>query len=145
MDVEHWAGHSVSRIAAAIGEPARARIASEIATKKTTSIAILGDPSHEGLIALDANDRRRQSLPLDVVFPVLHGTYGEDGTLQGLLEMANVPYVGCGVLASSCGMDKVTMKALFREAGLPICKHTWLLRSEFELEPEKVFAAGAAR
>jgi D-alanine-D-alanine ligase len=47
----------------------------------------------------------------------LHGTYGEDGTLQGLLEMADVPYVGCGVLASSCGMDKVTMKSLFVQAG----------------------------
>src|SRR5205085_7828218 len=65
---------------------------------------------------------------------VMHGTYGEDGTIQGLLEMAGIPYVGCGVLASSCGMDKVTMKALFRQAGLPICKHVWFLRSEWERE-----------
>jgi D-alanine-D-alanine ligase len=69
---------------------------------------------------------------------VLHGTYGEDGTLQGLLEMASIPFVGCGTLASSCGMDKVTMKALFKEAGLPICRHTWLLRSEWERDREKV-------
>ena len=68
----------------------------------------------------------------------MHGTYGEDGTIQGLLEMAGLPYVGCGVLASSCGMDKVTMKALFREAGLPICKHVWFLRGEWERDPDGV-------
>jgi D-alanine-D-alanine ligase len=63
---------------------------------------------------------------------VLHGTYGEDGTIQGWLEMVGMPYVGCGVLASSCGMDKVTMKALFREAGLPMCRYTWFLRKSWE-------------
>jgi D-alanine-D-alanine ligase len=77
-------------------------------------------------------------LPIDVVFPILHGTFGEDGTLQGLLEMANIPYVGCGVLASSCGMDKVTMKALFQEAGLPICKHLWFLRSHWKNDRRQV-------
>lgn len=75
---------------------------------------------------------------LDVVFPALHGPFGEDGTLQGLLEMADVPYVGCGVLASSCGMDKVTMKSLFVQAGLPICKHVWFLRSQWQNAPEKI-------
>ena len=75
---------------------------------------------------------------LDVIFPALHGPFGEDGTLQGLLEMANVPYVGCGVLASACGMDKVTMKSLFVEAGLPICKHIWFLRSQWQSNPAKV-------
>src|SRR6266481_354518 len=98
-------------------------------------VAIVGDPSRSGLARLDPAGKAE---PLDVVFPVLHGTFGEDGTIQGLLEMAAVPFVGCGTLASACGMDKVTMKALFREAGLPTCKHTWLLRSEFEEEPEKV-------
>jgi D-alanine-D-alanine ligase len=68
----------------------------------------------------------------------MHGPYGEDGTIQGLLEMAGIPYVGCGVLASSCGMDKVTMKALFRQAGLPVCKYVWFLRSEWEREPSAV-------
>src|SRR5947208_8180330 len=77
-------------------------------------------------------------MPLDVVFPVLHGTYGEDGTIQGLLEMAGLPYVGCGVLASSTGMDKVFMKTLFRDAGLPICNYVWFLRSEWETDPETV-------
>jgi D-alanine-D-alanine ligase len=103
---------------------------------ESRDVAIIGDPSHQGLIALDKEGGQAQAL--DVVFPVLHGTYGEDGTLQGLLEMAGVPYVGCGVLASSCGMDKVTMKALFREAGLPICRYTWFLRSEWDREPEAV-------
>ena len=68
---------------------------------------------------------------IDVIFPVLHGTYGEDGTIQGLFEMADLPYVGCGVLASSCGMDKAFMKILFRDAGLPICKYVWFLRDEW--------------
>src|SRR5262252_5472883 len=99
-------------------------------------VAIVGDPSRSGLMTLGDSSRGR---PLDVVFPVLHGTYGEDGTLQGLLEMASLPFVGCGTLASACGMDKVTMKALFKEAGLPICRHTWLLRSEWENDREKVF------
>jgi D-alanine-D-alanine ligase len=103
---------------------------------ESRDVAIIGDPSRQGLTSLDGEGRRAQ--PLDVVFPVLHGTYGEDGTLQGLLEMAGVPYVGCGVLASACGMDKVTMKALFRDAGLPICRYTWFLRSEWDREAEAV-------
>lgn len=100
------------------------------------SIAILGDPSHGGLVAI--NSHAQNSQPLDVIFPVLHGPFGEDGTLQGLLEMANVPYVGCGVLASSCGMDKVTMKALFAQAELPICKYVWFLRSQWRSNPVAV-------
>ncbi|HEV2914011.1 MAG TPA: D-alanine--D-alanine ligase family protein [Pyrinomonadaceae bacterium] len=105
----------------------------------SSGVAIIGDPSRRGLVTLDAaSGDERPAQPLDVVFPVLHGTYGEDGTIQGLLEMAGVAYVGCGVLASSCGMDKVTMKALFRDAGLPMCQYTWLVRSEWEREPEKV-------
>lgn len=100
-------------------------------------VALLGDPSHKGLISLQPEC----SLPaekLDVVFPALHGPFGEDGTLQGLLEMADIPYVGCGVLASSCGMDKVTMKSLFVQAGLPICRHIWFLRSQWRDNPDRV-------
>lgn len=99
-------------------------------------VAIIGDPSRRGLIKLDSSSQSAE--PFDVIFPVLHGTFGEDGTLQGLLEMAAIPFVGCGTLASSCGMDKVTMKALFKEAGLPICAHTWLLRSDWEKDKAKV-------
>ena len=102
----------------------------------TGDVALLGDPSRKGLISLNGETLTGEKL--DVVFPALHGTYGEDGTLQGLLEMADVPYVGCGVLASSCGMDKVTMKSLFVQAGLPICKHIWFLRSQWRGNPAKV-------
>ena len=104
----------------------------------TGDVALLGDPSHKGLISLDGNEQPPTREKLDVVFPALHGTYGEDGTLQGLLEMADVPYVGCGVLASSCGMDKVAMKSLFVQAGLPICKYIWFLRSQWRSNPAKV-------
>lgn len=94
-------------------------------------VAILGDPSHQGLMLFRKNGAPLPSEQLDIVFPLLHGPFGEDGTLQGLLEMARVPYVGCGVLASACGMDKVAMKLLFRQAGLPICKYIWFLRSQW--------------
>ena len=104
----------------------------------TGEVALLGDPSHKGLIALESNEQSFSGEKLDVVFPALHGPFGEDGTLQGLLEMADVPYVGCGVLASACGMDKVTMKSLFVQAGLPICKHVWFLRSQWRNDPAKV-------
>jgi D-alanine-D-alanine ligase len=69
-----------------------------------------------------------QSRQLDVVFPILHGTYGEDGTVQGLLDLADLPYVGAGVLGSAVGMDKDVMKRLLRDAGLPIVDF-WALRS----------------
>ena len=68
---------------------------------------------------------------LDVVFPVLHGPYGEDGTVQGLLELANVPYVGAGVLASAVGMDKAAMKLVFAAKGLPICDYEVVLKHEW--------------
>jgi len=111
-------------------------LSSSMRSGKKEDVMIAGDPSRAGLMRLSSNRGRAQ--PLDVVFPVLHGTYGEDGTLQGLLEMAAVPFVGCGTLASACGMDKVTMKALFKEAGLPICKYVWFLRTEWESNPESV-------
>ena len=104
----------------------------------TGDVALIGDPSHKGLISLESDSQSFVAEKLDVVFPALHGTYGEDGTLQGLLEMADVPYVGCGVLASSCGMDKVTMKSLFVQAGLPICKYIWFLRSQWRNNQAKV-------
>jgi D-alanine-D-alanine ligase len=110
---------------------ARSYLPSETAEKFRGDVAILGDPSHQGLISLEASGRSLPSEQLDVVFPLLHGPYGEDGTVQGLLEMARIPYVGCGVLASACGMDKVAMKLLFRQAGLPVGKYIWFLRSQW--------------
>ena len=89
------------------------------------------DPRHKGFLRIGA-DGRIEPLHFDVVFPVLHGTFGEDGTLQGLLDLANMPYVGCGVLASAVGMDKVLMKGAFRDSGLRIGPFFWFLRSEWE-------------
>jgi D-alanine-D-alanine ligase len=79
-----------------------------------------------------------RAINVDVIFPVLHGTFGEDGTIQGLLELADIAYVGAGVLGSSAGMDKDVMKALFRDAGLPMVKHVTVLRSQWGTAPRKV-------
>jgi D-alanine-D-alanine ligase len=90
----------------------------------------------------DAANLRRASdraINVDVIFPVLHGTFGEDGTIQGLLELADIAYVGAGVLGSSAGMDKDVMKSLFRAASLPIVKHVTILRHQFEATPKKVY------
>ena len=89
----------------------------------------------------DASPMRRASdraINVDVIFPVLHGTFGEDGTIQGLLELADIPYVGAGVLGSAAGMDKDIMKSLFIAAGLPIVKHVTILRRDWEKDPKKV-------
>src|SRR5436853_1130737 len=86
-----------------------------------SEVTLPADPTRHGLLPLGQG----QPTPLDVVFPVLHGTYGEDGTIQGLLELADVPYVGAGVLASAVGMDKALMKSVFRDAGIPVCR--WLV------------------
>jgi D-alanine-D-alanine ligase len=86
-------------------------------------------------------DMARQNGPLaqslDVVFPVLHGTFGEDGTIQGLFELADISYVGSGVLGSATGMDKSAMKQLFAAAGLPQTPHVNLLRSEWKTDPKR--------
>ena len=109
-----------------------------MASNSRRQVAILGDPTRQGLMRLDADGRDGSSEPLDVVFPVLHGTYGEDGTIQGLLDMAGVPYVGCGVLASAAGMDKVVMKQLFERAGLAVTPYEWFLRSAWEQSPDSI-------
>jgi len=87
-------------------------------------------PMHSRTTASRASDRS-----VDVIFPVLHGTFGEDGTVQGLLELADIPYVGAGVLASAAGMDKDAMKRLFRDAGLPVVQWLLVLRSDWEQQP----------
>src|SRR5690606_38238925 len=106
---------------------------------RDASLAMLPEETH-GVIeddgGISASGGRLAGI--EIAFPVLHGTYGEDGTIQGMLEMEQVPYIGCGVLASSCGMDKVVMKSLFQEAGLPICKYAWFLRSEWEQAEDRV-------
>ncbi|GAC1447388.1 MAG: D-alanine--D-alanine ligase family protein [Ktedonobacterales bacterium] len=99
-----------------------------------TAVAITGDPTRRGLVAAESLSGGAPGLgrPLDVVIPVLHGTYGEDGTLQGMLELADVPYAGCGVLGSALGMDKEKAKLVFKAAGLPVVD--WLTVRRFEAE-----------
>ena len=91
---------------------------------------------HGGSLAAQAG----RAANLDVVFPVLHGTFGEDGTIQGLFELAGIAYVGSGVLGSSAGMDKDVMKRLFVQAGLAIVPHVTLLRADWEKSPRKSIA-----
>lgn len=79
-----------------------------------------------------------QTIKADIYFPVLHGPYGEDGTIQGLFEMADVPYVGAGVMASAVGMDKAVMKTLFKAKNLPVVKHLILLEFEWKKNKEKI-------
>ncbi len=98
---------------------------------------------HEGIPTLFApvpGPQGPAGKAIDVVFPVLHGTFGEDGTIQGLFELAGIAYVGSGVLGSAVGMDKDVMKRLFVEAGLPIVKHLTLLRSDWEKSRRKSIA-----
>src|SRR5689334_1327646 len=87
---------------------------------------------------LEASAATVTGVGLDVVFPVLHGPYGEDGTVQGLLELANVPYVGAGVLGSAVGMDKAVMKTLFRARDLPVGPYIVVLRPEWLTSMEAV-------
>jgi D-alanine-D-alanine ligase len=102
--------------------------------------------AHPGSDTLMTIDRERaqpivSGLALDVVFPVLHGPYGEDGTVQGLLELANVPYVGAGVLASAVGMDKATMKLVFAAKGLPVGDYEVVLKREWKHDERAVMNA----
>ncbi|MBF0409092.1 MAG: D-alanine--D-alanine ligase [Candidatus Riflebacteria bacterium] len=104
-----------------------------------TSKAVVGDPTHKGMVLLNSPDTNER-VKLDIVFPVIHGTYGEDGTLQGLLELADIPYVGCGVLASSVGMDKTATKKILRDAGLPIGNFLEVLRKDWKSNQEETIS-----
>jgi D-alanine-D-alanine ligase len=81
-----------------------------------------------------------ESLKIDVIFPALHGMHGEDGTIQGLLELAAIPYVGCGVTGSAVGMDKIIMKDIFKANDIPIVNYTWFLRKDYEKNPEHIMS-----
>jgi D-alanine-D-alanine ligase len=101
-------------------------------------------PQSQGLVPFEsasdvvAGPAGDHSIAVDVIFPVLHGTFGEDGTIQGLLELADIPYVGAGVLGSAAGMDKDVMKKLFAAAELPIVKHVTVLRAQWEAQRKAV-------
>lgn len=106
--------------------------------KSGERISLPPDPTVAALVPL-SQSAGQSSVTVDVVFPVLHGTFGEDGTVQGLLELAGLPYVGAGVLASAVGMDKDVQKRLFKEEGLPIVPFLAVARSEWERNAAKVF------
>ena len=99
-------------------------------------------PGQRALVRLDGGGlglfRRGAGPEIDVVFPAVHGTHGEDGTLQGLLELADLPYVGAGVAAAAVGMDKLLMKAAFRAAGLPVVEARGYNRAEYQQTPDRV-------
>jgi D-alanine-D-alanine ligase len=113
--------------------------------ERSTAVTLTGDPSLRRLIPVRGSEQLGADGALDVVFPVLHGTYGEDGALQGLLEMANVPYVGCGVLGSALGMDKEKMKMIFSSVGLPVVEALTYRRNEWERSPEEILDAVGLR
>ena len=102
-------------------------------------VALLPHPENQSLLPLDnGSAARTPGKALDVVFPVLHGPLGEDGTVQGLLELADIPYVGSGVLGSAIGMDKAAMKAMFLQRGLKIAPYRVFLRKAWQDDPRAV-------
>jgi D-alanine-D-alanine ligase len=111
-------------------------------------VSLSPDPGVGGLVirreekgGLFKRAREPEILPLDVLFPTVHGTYGEDGTLQGLFELAGIPYVGSGVLGSAVGMDKIIMKSVFRDYGLPVVKYYATTRRAWENAPDEAIKA----
>jgi D-alanine-D-alanine ligase len=119
------------------GDPAATASAAVLA--KGESVIVPPTPQAHGLFAFESAAKGgEQGIQVDVIFPVMHGTFGEDGTIQGLLELADIPYVGAGVLGSAAGMDKDVMKKLFAAAGLPIVKHVTVLRAAWQKDPKKV-------
>jgi len=109
-------------------------------TDQAREAHLVAHPGGDTLMTIDRRDDGAAvaGLALDVVFPVLHGPYGEDGTVQGLLELANVPYVGAGVLASSVGMDKAAMKLVFAARKLPICDYDVVLKRDWQRDARAV-------
>lgn len=119
------------------GDPETTASAAVLA--KGEAVIVPPVPQSDSLVPFESKARAADhGINVDVIFPVLHGTFGEDGTIQGLLELADIPYVGAGVLGSAAGMDKDVMKRLFTAAGLPIVKHVTFLRSQWESDPRKV-------
>ena len=138
--------------------PALEAAADAIAASRTKAIAatsreahLIAHPGGDTLMTIDRSSESDVStvavsgLALDVVFPVLHGPYGEDGTVQGLLELANVPYVGCGVLGSAVGMDKAVMKLLFAAKDLPICDYEVVLTRDWRRDERAVMTRVTSR
>jgi len=131
----------------AAGDPMKALTSGEAA--ESNPAVLLAEPSQRGLMRLEDREQERalkaiEVSQIDVAFPILHGPYGEDGTVQGLLELAGIPYVGAGVLASAVGMDKVIFKDVARAHGLPVPAYLAVKRKEWEQEPEQAVARAEA-
>jgi D-alanine-D-alanine ligase len=132
--------------AAEVIEQSRVEAARQIRTGR--EVHLVSRPSQETILSIkrapeaspEPTEASVTGLHLDVIFPVLHGPYGEDGTIQGLLELANVPYVGAGVAASALGMDKALMKVVFAAHGLPVCDYQVVLRRDWERQSDIIAA-----
>lgn len=136
-------GHEERHLRA--GDPEATPAAAVLARGESVIVPPVPSAGQTGALVPFETDARalhpaHAALKLDVVFPVLHGTFGEDGTIQGLFELAGIAYVGSGVLGSATGMDKDVMKRLFAAAKLPIPKHVSFLRAEWEASAKKVTA-----
>jgi D-alanine-D-alanine ligase len=126
----------------------QARLEAARPVREGREVHFIARPSDETLLSIDRSRTRDSEVPaavvtgmsLDVIFPMLHGPNGEDGTIQGLLELANIPYVGAGVLASAVGMDKAMMKVAFAARGLPVCPYRVVLRHEWKSNIKKFSA-----
>jgi D-alanine-D-alanine ligase len=122
------------------GDPMRALTGRTM--NNVSEAALLGDPGHRALMQVrpagpgDTTVTLTSMADVDVMFLVLHGTFGEDGTVQGLLELANIPYVGAGVVGSAVGMDKAVFKDVMRANGIPVPDHVLLLRAEIERDAD---------
>jgi len=109
------------------------------------AVSLPPEPGSASLVPRQASSPASSSLAVDVIFPVLHGTFGEDGTVQGLLELADLPYVGAGVLGSALGMDKEVQKRLLLQAKLPVANYVPVLRREWEADRKGVLRQAQRR
>src|SRR5271166_1946716 len=124
------------------GDPETTSAAAVLAKGEGVVVPPIPGQNHSALMPFETQTSElhgaQSPIDVDIIFPVVHGTFGEDGTIQGLLELADIAYVGAGVLGSAAGMDKDIMKRLFRDADIPIVKHITVLRSAWCMEPKKV-------
>ena len=146
----HWAlAERPPTLASAADTISRARLETGRALRVTRELHLIAHPGDETMLAVErgvggddgennASHAIVTGLALDLLFPIVHGPYGEDGTLQGLLELANIPYVGAGVLAAAVGMDKAIMKVLFAANGLPIVRHHVVLRRDWRADRDQI-------
>jgi D-alanine-D-alanine ligase len=125
----------------ASGDPLAALASGDV--DQSNPVALLAEPSRRGLISIEEQEEEQvlravRLSEIEVAFPILHGPYGEDGTVQGLLELAGIPYVGAGVAASAVGMDKALFKDVMQAHGLPIVRHLTIKRKAWDRDPDGV-------